>query len=537
MQEHRQGTGAAGAADAYIADRRGRWADLTWSVAFLVVALAVRWPYLLRVPRLTDEGFQVLWGLGIAQGKHFPLTGVNAYDGPLFSYLVAGLFRVFGVGFAVPRAMVMVAGALTAVTVFWLGRLVIGRRAGLVAAALTATSPILVVLSGHHGWSSSLTPFFAVATALALHVGVRRHSSWALVAGGFLAGLTLQTHPTSSLALLGMFLWFMLEPDRSARLRRPAPWLALGLFLLAYAPVIIANARVDSPMIRDAFLRPYAFAPAAGLHAYLGRLGPMLAAMASAIGGGLAPAGFGLRVAKVLMTTGAIAGLVVAWRRGERMAALVFGTTVLLLPVLVVGFSYRYFIALLPLGYVAVGTVVAAAIRALSSPADRTIGVHQFARAATRVTVAGTVAFLVGFPLITVARHYRFAEEQGRTNEGYFRLAELLRAEGACGPRLFIEEHRPESAASADLPAAFAISGVNYVLTMEPCRHLMVPRANILERIEADAGSGYLVAPQASLPAYAERLDLAPVATVLIPEFDTEMVAVSLYHASPKRHR
>ena len=42
--------------------------ELGLSVLLFAVALAVRLPNLMLVPRFTDEGLEVLWGLQIAQG-------------------------------------------------------------------------------------------------------------------------------------------------------------------------------------------------------------------------------------------------------------------------------------------------------------------------------------------------------------------------------------------------------------------------------------------------------------------------------------
>ena len=68
--------------------RVANWALLA---ALFAVALAIRLPNLMLFPRFEDEGPGVMYALEIARGEQLPLTGVRAYTGPLFSYLVAAL--------------------------------------------------------------------------------------------------------------------------------------------------------------------------------------------------------------------------------------------------------------------------------------------------------------------------------------------------------------------------------------------------------------------------------------------------------------
>ena len=103
--------------------------------------------------------------MDIALGRRLPLTAYDSYYGPLFPYLIAGAFKIFGLELTVPRTVIMVFGALTAPATFWCGRVVCGRWAGAIAGSLVVTSPTLILHSSHYGWSNSLTPFFATLAA------------------------------------------------------------------------------------------------------------------------------------------------------------------------------------------------------------------------------------------------------------------------------------------------------------------------------------------------------------------------------------
>ncbi len=189
------------------------------------------------IPRFEDEGEGVLWALDIFQGDHLPVTGVKAYTGPLFAYLVAGLFHLFGPDVVWPRMLAAVFGALTVPATFLLGRAVADARVGLVAAVLALTNPGLVLMS-HYGWSNSLTPFFATVTLTAIYLGVTRRRASVLAWGGVLAGLTLQTHAVSVFLLAGIVVWFLLTQSPKEWITGRDVGAVLIGFVVGYAPML-----------------------------------------------------------------------------------------------------------------------------------------------------------------------------------------------------------------------------------------------------------------------------------------------------------
>ena len=101
-----------------------------WPLLLLaVVAFAVRWPNLWYIPQFTDEVFDAQVAYGIWEGKR-PLTGVNAYTGALFYYLLAGVFWIFGPSIYTPRLFVLILGVLAVVATGLLGG-DLGRRAAI----------------------------------------------------------------------------------------------------------------------------------------------------------------------------------------------------------------------------------------------------------------------------------------------------------------------------------------------------------------------------------------------------------------------
>lgn len=71
-----------------------RWGEGLLLLAIFLVALTIRWPYLLRLPHFTDETVEIEWALSIWRGEIRPLTASDRYYGPLHPYLEIGRAHV-----------------------------------------------------------------------------------------------------------------------------------------------------------------------------------------------------------------------------------------------------------------------------------------------------------------------------------------------------------------------------------------------------------------------------------------------------------
>src|SRR5919198_3566674 len=89
-----------------------------------------------------DEPFS----LALAQrsfGHMFNLFGFEA-NGTLYSVVLWPLIRIFNQSEAAIRSPAMIAGTLAVPAIWWAGREIVDRRAGLAAALLMAVSPMAV---------------------------------------------------------------------------------------------------------------------------------------------------------------------------------------------------------------------------------------------------------------------------------------------------------------------------------------------------------------------------------------------------------
>lgn len=236
---------------------RGARRSLFWMV---LVALALRLVVMCFLyPERTDP-YRDHWRLGgesgriarsIVQGEGFsnPLfgkTGPTAWLTPVFPYLLAGIFKMFGV-YSKASAIAALAldclfSALTCIPVYFIARKDFGRTTALWAGWAWAFFPYAIFFSADFIWATTLTTLLMALIFLsALHLDTSS-SIWPWVGFGLLSGVGgLSDAVVMSVApILGAWAWYRLYQSG----RR---WLAPGL------AAVVAVALVVSPW----FIRNY----------------------------------------------------------------------------------------------------------------------------------------------------------------------------------------------------------------------------------------------------------------------------------------
>ncbi len=210
----------------------------------------------------------------IVEGKGFssPLfgdTGPTAWMTPIYPYLVALAFRLFGVySKASAIAMLLMNGifsALTCLPVYFMARRSFGEITAIRAGWTWAFFPYAIYFSGNFIWSTVLTTFLL---ALAFAAGLRLEESSRMrdwVVFGLFAGIAALSDPIaiSILPPLGLWMWYRAS-------RRGGDWLLRGLiaglaFIMIVTPWFVRNYHVFGMFIpfRDNF----------GLELYVGNHG------------------------------------------------------------------------------------------------------------------------------------------------------------------------------------------------------------------------------------------------------------------------
>ena len=230
------------------------WLSSPW--AMVLVALALRlvvmgFFYNDRLDPARDhwtfgwETARVARSIATGQGFSSPYpepTGPTALIPPAYTYLVAGVFKLFGI-YTPASALVMLAlnnlfSSLTCLPIFFIARRVFGLSTAVRAGWIWAFFPYAVALANATVWETTLTTLLFSLLVLAT-LRLERRTSWSAWLGyGALWALAAHTNPAvlSTLPFLGAWVWF-----RHWRRGENCTGVAVAaslVFLLAIAPWI-----------------------------------------------------------------------------------------------------------------------------------------------------------------------------------------------------------------------------------------------------------------------------------------------------------
>jgi 4-amino-4-deoxy-L-arabinose transferase-like glycosyltransferase len=233
---------------------------LSWSIwspwAMVIAALLIRFvvmgfTYQLQLDPAQDhqafgwETGKVARSIASGQGFSSPYrepTGPTALIPPVYTYLVAGVFKVFGIYTAI-SALVLLSlnnlfSSLTCLPVYFLARRVFGPRVGAWSGWVWALFPYSIALSNTVIWETSLTtllfPFLLLLTLYLEHS--KSVAAW--LGYGLLWGFAGLTSPVclSVLPFLGGWIWIR-HWRRGSNCTGPAAMASL-VFLLMVTPWI-----------------------------------------------------------------------------------------------------------------------------------------------------------------------------------------------------------------------------------------------------------------------------------------------------------
>lgn len=423
--------------------RSRKWLELLIVSIPTLIGLALRQTNLMTVPALTDEFKEVGWAITMIDKNRWPLVAVDAYDGPLFPYLLSFLFRIFGYNIYLPRVFVLVVGVLTIVVVYFFAReLAHGDlRVAFLAASLLAFNAHHILFNSHVAWSNDLTPFFTTL-ALWFYIRARRvnNSRW-LIAAGFVYGLAVQTHP-SALALAPAFvIHFLWTKTTRAQLKSVVPYLALLAALFAYSPVLYYNLTQHAQSLQQASGATYAFESAPSLATTLDHIEPLLSAVAN-VGLGTfdeinAQTWNDPRVA--LFWIGTVSALAYLVKRGETFPLIALVTSLIFLALFdrfyAIPDSARYFQFLNPIIFSAwamTGVGVADSLLARAPIQTGEVAQHAWIKS-LRWGIVGLLllafAALLWTSLTELNQYYADVYAKGQTNEAMLAMVQAIRAD------------------------------------------------------------------------------------------------------------
>jgi len=452
----------------------------------LVVALVLRLPYLWDVPRFTDELQEILWSLAIYRGEIMPLTAVDSYYGPLWSYLMAGSFFLDPTGRYLeflPRVLATLLAVVSVAATYYVGRDMAGVRAGLIAAAFMATAGGHIIINSHTARSNSVTPLISTILVWSVWRATRSARDGSRTAGngawlalaGFLFAMALQTHLSAIAFAPGLALAVLVLRPRLLLTR----WLPLAVvgFLIGYSNMLIWNLQNGfwSFVHARALQQGYTGGRGIDLSSYAANMGALFESLSRLVSGTIDEAG---NPAALLYLALGIVGLGLLARRGNPVPALFLLSTALVLPYFNPRYgpilSGRYIVPLMPFLFLGVALAVDALFRRL--PAIRTTRAEDL----RPLLAAGALALLVLFPLAPLALYYREGLGDERTKDALFLLRGAVQAAYQDGDLVLVDESLAQEALTAggtDLKAIRMLLEADHI----PYRVAKLTRASFMD--------------------------------------------------------
>jgi 4-amino-4-deoxy-L-arabinose transferase-like glycosyltransferase len=243
-----------------LARSRGLWLILIFLTAFgLRLAANARFEGLNEGPSLSGFGadgveFNAIASNLVTRHEYARDPGrPTSFRAPGFPFALAGVYLVFGANnYLAARIFFCIIGALLAIVLFFVARIIIGERGALLAAALAAIYPNLVYYNIHFA-SEPLYTLLLCASVWALLRAVETRSPGLYGLSGGLLALAALTRPAALLFFPifgGAILWLVLKPVR--RELKPAV-LRIALFCGA-AALTIAPWTARNYLVHDRFL-------------------------------------------------------------------------------------------------------------------------------------------------------------------------------------------------------------------------------------------------------------------------------------------
>lgn len=232
------------------ASSASRGYEWEWRLALLVfvLALVVRLAYLYEARRFPDFGlfyldeeYHLEWAKALASGvwshPYDVLKNAPFFRAPLYPYLLACLFRVFGPNVLVARLVQMLLGSLSCVLAYAVSARAFGRRVGLLTGVICSLYWVLIYHDGEF-LLPNLLVFLVLSGFLLAFLAAERRSAVQSAVSGFAFGLFSITRP-NIVAFFPFAVWWMAVVARGAARRKAAVFVAVFALGCLLPPAVV----------------------------------------------------------------------------------------------------------------------------------------------------------------------------------------------------------------------------------------------------------------------------------------------------------
>ncbi|MCB9851417.1 MAG: glycosyltransferase family 39 protein [Phycisphaerales bacterium] len=221
-----------------------------WALIF-IVALMLRFGYVNQIRSVPffdspvgDAAAYDAWAHAIVDGDWASREythGLTFYQAPAYPYFLAGVYAAFGDAPATIRQVQALLGAVSCLLLGFAAARFIGRRVGIVAAALLALYAPAIFFDGLIQ-KTTLATFWMTLLLWLMSCQLRRPALWRFVVAGVVLGLFGLTRENALVLVAALLIWIWAD-FRGAGYLAKRNWSASVIFglLLVFYPVAVRN--------------------------------------------------------------------------------------------------------------------------------------------------------------------------------------------------------------------------------------------------------------------------------------------------------
>ncbi|HEX7400880.1 MAG TPA: tetratricopeptide repeat protein [candidate division Zixibacteria bacterium] len=229
--------------------------DRIWMLVVFILALFVRMIYLLQVKAnphffspTMDPLYHDVWGQNIAGGNL--IGGKVFFRAPFYAYFLAGVYKLFGHNYIIPRLIQHLVGSLSCVLIYSLGKKLFNRQVAIISGLLAAAYGMFWYYEDELLLDSLLVFFDLLLIWLLLQAREKpKFSSWFMA--GVILGFSAITRPNILFFVPFVWLWIFLIFRKGKPFKQVAVYGAAFLMggILIISPVALRNLLVGKDLV------------------------------------------------------------------------------------------------------------------------------------------------------------------------------------------------------------------------------------------------------------------------------------------------
>ena len=242
------------------------WTRFLLPMGIFVLAFLVRYVFLIQIKSsspffgspIMDELYHDRWAQQIAAGDW--MGSESFFRAPLYIYMLALIYKIFGHSFFIPRLFQIFLGSLSCVLTYLIAKKLFNRTIGVLSGIIASLYGVLVLYDARL-LLDSLTVFLDLVLVGLLILTAEKPKLINWLFCGIVLGLSAITRPNILIfvpfILIWMFFWFQKKSSVKKVLLRWA-FLCLGVLLMV-APVTLRNYLADGDFVLISWQGGYNF--------------------------------------------------------------------------------------------------------------------------------------------------------------------------------------------------------------------------------------------------------------------------------------